>query len=252
MQELQALGQLVVELEHGGDAEQHEEPEVDHRVHEPGGGVAAAGSACRRRRGSRVRRLLHVLRGGAAPVGCATLPVAHSVREGERAPHQQHRDDRVERHLQRAGDAVEHLHGRAPSCRASPVNCGMMPEATVNRPMTMPRPMANWCGLNRLPGSSGAGDVFVLIASPTLVRDPGVRLRRAAKPALRSGAVAGEQARTTRWRTRGRPPDLRPAAGSGRGTRDSRGRGPVRRSRHRRRHRSGRRSTAGSADTTRR
>ena len=35
-----ALGQLVVDLEHGGDAEQDEEAEVDQRVHEPGGRVA--------------------------------------------------------------------------------------------------------------------------------------------------------------------------------------------------------------------
>ena len=63
----------------------------------------------------------------------------------------------------------------------------MMPEASVNTPMKMPRPMANWCGLRpfnqlfteplmaTLSSVSVAGDVFVLIALPTLVgsRCPG-------------------------------------------------------------------------------
>ena len=40
VEELEVLGQLVVDLEHRRDAEQHEEPEVDHRVHQPGGRVA--------------------------------------------------------------------------------------------------------------------------------------------------------------------------------------------------------------------
>ena len=40
VEELERLGELVVDLEHGGDTEQHEEPEVDHRVHEAGTGVA--------------------------------------------------------------------------------------------------------------------------------------------------------------------------------------------------------------------
>ena len=40
MEELERLGHLVIDLEHGRDPEQAEEPEVDHRVHEPGAGVA--------------------------------------------------------------------------------------------------------------------------------------------------------------------------------------------------------------------
>ena len=40
VQELQVVGELVVELEHDGRDEQPEEPEVDERVHEAGGGVA--------------------------------------------------------------------------------------------------------------------------------------------------------------------------------------------------------------------
>ena len=119
VQELQVLGQLVVDLEHGGDAEQRQEPEVDHRVHQAGGRVAQQGAACTRRRGSRRRRRFDVLRRGAAAVGRAALPVAHTVGEGERTPHQHRRDDRVEGHLQRAGDALEHLARRARSRCAS-------------------------------------------------------------------------------------------------------------------------------------
>ena len=40
VEELEVLGQLVVDLEHRRDGEQHEEAEVDHRVHQPGGRVA--------------------------------------------------------------------------------------------------------------------------------------------------------------------------------------------------------------------
>ena len=40
VEELQRLRHLVVDLEHGRDTEQHEEPEVDHRVHQPGTAVA--------------------------------------------------------------------------------------------------------------------------------------------------------------------------------------------------------------------
>ena len=108
VQELEVFGQLVVDLEHGGDTEQHEEAEVDHRVHQAGGRVAQQGAHVHT--GAEVgEATLHVLRRGAAAVGGAALPVLHPVGEGERAPHQQHRDDRVEGHLQRAGDAVEHL-----------------------------------------------------------------------------------------------------------------------------------------------
>ena len=40
VEELEALGELVVDLQHRGDGEQDEEPEVDQRVHQPGGRVA--------------------------------------------------------------------------------------------------------------------------------------------------------------------------------------------------------------------
>ena len=164
VQELQALGQLVVDLEHGGDAEQRQEPEVDHRVHQAGGGVAQQGLHVGA--GAEVAQaVLHVLGGGRAAVGGATLPVAHAVGERERAPDQQHRDDRVERHLQGAGDAVEHFAGRLlRPCQC--VNCGMMPEASVNRPMKMPTASTILCGV-RYQGFFGpasvSGDVWLLI-----------------------------------------------------------------------------------------
>ena len=40
MQELERFGHLVIDFQHRGDPEQHEEPEIHHRVHEPGGRVA--------------------------------------------------------------------------------------------------------------------------------------------------------------------------------------------------------------------
>ena len=40
VEELEVLGELVVDLEHGRDAEQDQEPEVDHRVHHAGGRIA--------------------------------------------------------------------------------------------------------------------------------------------------------------------------------------------------------------------
>ncbi len=40
VQELEILGQLMIDLEDRGDTHQHQEPEVDHRVHQTGGRVA--------------------------------------------------------------------------------------------------------------------------------------------------------------------------------------------------------------------
>ena len=108
VEELEILGELVVDLEHGRDAEQDQEPEVDHRVHHAGGGIAqqrahvGAGAEV-------AEAALGVLRRGAAS-GCrsAALPVLHPIGESERAPREQHRDQRVEHHLQRTGDVHEH------------------------------------------------------------------------------------------------------------------------------------------------
>ena len=40
VQELERFGHLVINFQHRGDPEQHEEPEIHHRVHEPGSRVA--------------------------------------------------------------------------------------------------------------------------------------------------------------------------------------------------------------------
>ncbi len=107
VQELQLLGHLVVDLEHGGDTEQAEEPEVDHRVHEAGTGVAQ-----QRLHVDAGPEVLEPLRGvlgrGPALSRCAALPVLHPVREHDGHPHEQHRDDGVERDLDRTGDVDEH------------------------------------------------------------------------------------------------------------------------------------------------
>ena len=110
LEELEVLGQLVVDLEHRRDAEQHEEPEVDHRVHQAGGRVAQqrahvhAGAVV-------AEAALGVLgrRGRAGRRRLAPLPVLHPVGEAERAPDDEDRDDGVERELQRAGDVAEDL-----------------------------------------------------------------------------------------------------------------------------------------------
>ena len=43
VEELEALGQLVIDLERGRDTQQDDEAEVDHRVHDPGHGLAHEG-----------------------------------------------------------------------------------------------------------------------------------------------------------------------------------------------------------------
>ena len=92
VQELEALRQLVVDLEHGGDAEQHEEAEVDQRVHEPGGRVAQQRAHVHA--GAEVAEAALGVGGGGAPGrgGPATLPVLHPVGEAERPPHEHDRD----------------------------------------------------------------------------------------------------------------------------------------------------------------
>ncbi|MFO0003194.1 MAG: hypothetical protein ACK559_18895, partial [bacterium] len=82
MQELQALGHLVIDLENRGDAQQHEESEVDHRVHETRSRVAQQGAHVDTR-AVVGEATLHVLRGGAATIGRAAFPVAHAVGEAQ-------------------------------------------------------------------------------------------------------------------------------------------------------------------------
>ena len=108
VEELEVLGELVVDLEHGRDAEQDQEPEVDHRVHRAGGRIAQQRAHVDA--GAEVAEAaLGVLHGRPPCRGrSATFPVLHAVGEPERPPGQQHRDQRVEHHLQRTGDVDEH------------------------------------------------------------------------------------------------------------------------------------------------
>ncbi|CAB4596781.1 unannotated protein [freshwater metagenome] len=108
VEELQTLGQLVIELEHRGDTEQNEEAEVDQRVHEAGGRIAQQGAHVHT--GAEVgEATLRVGRGGATAIGCTALPVADAIGETQRSPQHEDGDDRVEGQLQRAGDSTEHL-----------------------------------------------------------------------------------------------------------------------------------------------
>ena len=118
MQELGALRHLVVDLEHGRHGEQCEKPEVDHRVHQSGRGVAQQGAHVNA--GTEVGQAsLDVLGRGRPALGCATFPVANAIGEHDGAPHQHHRDHGVERDLQRAGNATEHFAAKATSRRAN-------------------------------------------------------------------------------------------------------------------------------------
>ena len=108
VEELEVLGELVVDLEHGRDPEQDQEPEVDHRVHHAGGRIAQQRAHVHA--GAEIgEATLGVLRGCAACRGrTAAFPVLHPIGEAERTPGQHHRDQRVEHHLQRTGDVDEH------------------------------------------------------------------------------------------------------------------------------------------------
>lgn len=113
VQELERRRHLVVDFQHGGHAEQDEETEIDHRVHKAR--TAVAQQRAHVDPGAEVGEpALHVLGGRAPVVGRAALPVADAVGETQRAPDEHHRDDGVERNLQRTRNAAEHLavHGR--------------------------------------------------------------------------------------------------------------------------------------------
>ncbi len=107
VEELERRRHLVVDLEHRGDGEESEEPEVDHRVHEAGAGITEQGlhvDACT----EVLQSLWSGLRRGLALRRGTTLPVLHPVGEHDPGPHQEHGDDRVEGDLQRPRDVREH------------------------------------------------------------------------------------------------------------------------------------------------
>jgi hypothetical protein len=107
VEELEVLGELMVDLEHGGDAEQHEEPEVDHRVHHAGRGVAQQGPHVHAGPVALSSRL-GVVECGTALGRSPPLPVLHAIGESEGTPRQHERYHGVENHLQRAGHVAEH------------------------------------------------------------------------------------------------------------------------------------------------
>ena len=141
VQELEVLGELVVDLEHRGDAEQHQEPEVDHRVHQPGGRVAqqrlhvGAGPVA-------LGALLGVLERRAPLGGTAALPVLHPVGEAERAPRQHHRDHGVEGDLEWRRARRRTPRGGWSSSLCQSVITGTIPESAVNSAMPSPSPIA--------------------------------------------------------------------------------------------------------------
>ena len=108
VEELHPLRQLVVDLEDGGDPEQHEEAEVDQRVHEPRRRVAQQGPHVHA--GAVVAEAAGGVGGGGAPGrgGAAALPVPRPFGEAQRPPHEHHRDQRVEGDLQRSRHPAEH------------------------------------------------------------------------------------------------------------------------------------------------
>ena len=118
--------------------EQDQEAEVDQRVHDARRPGRAAGSACRRRPGSRASRAWRCsCRGGAAVVGPAPLPVAHPAGEQHGAEDEQHRDHRVEDGL--------HEDGMLPNTSRSIgesschwVIVARMPDPTVTRARAIP------------------------------------------------------------------------------------------------------------------
>ena len=77
MEELELLGHLVVDFEDRGDTEQHQEPEVDHRVHEAGTGITQ--ECLHVDTGAEVLEApLGVLGGGAALRRCRRVPSSSS------------------------------------------------------------------------------------------------------------------------------------------------------------------------------
>ena len=108
VQELEAVGELVVGLAQHGHDEQRDETEVEERVHEARGGIAqqrlhphAVAVA--------LRALLDVLARRAAVVGEAAFVVLDAQRREPRDDEQHRGDGAVERDLHRGGDVDEDL-----------------------------------------------------------------------------------------------------------------------------------------------
>ena len=138
VQEFEPVGELMVDLQGGGHAQQNQEAEVDEGVHHPGARLSQQGAHVDA--GSEVgHAVLGVVHRGAAVVGPAPLPVLDPVGEQDGPVHQQHGDDRVEGDLQRRGNVAEYLAGdRAVVVEAGDARHDAR-QAAVNSAMATPR-----------------------------------------------------------------------------------------------------------------
>ena len=145
VEELEVVGELVVELEHDGGDEEPQEAEVDERVHEAGGRVAQ-----QRLHPHAGPEVLHapveVALGGAAVVGRAPLVVLDPLADQPRADEQHDRGGHVERPVHGVGDAAERLARDRASVSAHSVIRGAMPEASVPSATSTPTTSTRWCG----------------------------------------------------------------------------------------------------------
>ena len=108
VEELEVVGELVVELQHDGGDEQPQEPEVDARVHDAGRRVAQQG--LHPHAGPEVLHApVEVALGGAAVVGRAPLVVLDPLAHQPRADEQHDRRGDVEGPVDGVGDAAEGL-----------------------------------------------------------------------------------------------------------------------------------------------
>ena len=108
VQELQVLGELVVDLEDDRGDEQHEEAEVDARVHQAGGRVAQ--QRLHPHAGAEVAHApVDVALVRATVVGRAPLVVLDPLADEPRADEQHDRDGDVEDPVDRVGDVAERL-----------------------------------------------------------------------------------------------------------------------------------------------
>ena len=108
VQELPGLGDLVVDFENRGDGEQHQEGEVDERMHDASGGIAQQGLHVDT--GAEIAEAtLDVLLCCASVVRLAACPVLHPLAEQHCSVDEQDRRHDVEGDLQRGRDASEDL-----------------------------------------------------------------------------------------------------------------------------------------------
>ena len=106
VQELQRVGHLVVDLQQHRDDEEHQEAEVDERMHETRGGIAQQ-RAHPDSRSEVAQAAVHVALGRAPVVRLAALVVADPQRHEPRHDEQPGCHREVERNLERGRDVDE-------------------------------------------------------------------------------------------------------------------------------------------------